>query len=56
MMLHDCKRNIPGLGCKLESIFPLIFPGDVLIGQNRRSLPDTRMLVKVALKLFEVAT
>lgn len=56
MVLHEWKRNIPGINCKLESIFPLLFPGDELIGQNHRSLPDTQMLFKMALRLLEVAT
>jgi hypothetical protein len=56
MALQDWKRNMPGQVCKLESIFPLLFPGDVLLGQNHRSLPDTQMLVNMVLKLFEVAS
>ena len=30
----------------MDVIFELIFPGDELIGQNHRALPDAKMLRK----------
>ncbi|KIN04473.1 hypothetical protein OIDMADRAFT_50330 [Oidiodendron maius Zn] len=51
-LLQEWKHNMPGISCALEKIFPLLFPGDKLIGMNHRSLPDTKMLVKMAHGFF----
>jgi hypothetical protein len=52
-LLQEWKHNMPGISCSLEKIFPLIFPNDELIGMTYRSLPDTKMLVKLAWKFFD---
>jgi hypothetical protein len=46
--------NMPGLCCRLENLFPLVFPDDLLIGKIHRSLPDTHMLRKMAFRFFQL--
>ena len=38
----------------MEFIFPILFPGDDLVGQNHRALPDARMVRKIVLLLKEL--
>ena len=55
----DFYRNgnitCPGISFSLDKIFPLIFPNDNLVGLNHRPLPDTKMLVKLAQKIFDIS-
>jgi hypothetical protein len=55
-LLQEWKHNMPGISCSLDKIFPLIFPNDKLVGMNHRSLPDTKMLVKLAWKFFDITS
>ena len=55
-LLQEWKHNMPGISCSLDKIFPLIFPNDKLVGLNHRSLPDTKMLVKLAQKFFDITS
>jgi hypothetical protein len=55
-LLQEWKRNMPGISCSLDKIFPLIFPNSKLIGLNHRSLPDIQMLVMLAQKFFDITS
>ena len=55
-LLQEWKHNMPGISCSLDKIFPLIFPNDKLVGLNHRSLPDTKMLVKLSQKFFDLTS
>ena len=59
-MVPIIKRNFPrGTSMKMGDIFPLLFPGSGLIGQNHRAAPDARMcqqVVKLVVKLSKPMT
>lgn len=46
--------NMPGMCCRMEYLFPLVFPEDSLIGKNHRSLLDTHMLQKMTFRFFQL--
>jgi hypothetical protein len=53
-ILREWKITLPGLCCRLEDVFPLVFPEDLLIGKNHRSLPDAHMLLKMVFRFFQL--
>jgi len=49
-ILREWDSNMTGLCFKMDIVYPLIFPGDDLIGKNHRSLPDVQMLRNMTIR------
>jgi len=46
--IPELRKNIPvGVSAALDTIFPLLFPNDPLVGQNHRARPDALMCRKI---------